>query len=230
MERTKTVLFIAPHPDDEILGCGGIIAKLKKLQKKVFVAIMTNGNIGAPDLFHIEGTIRGREEAKKSHEFLEVNDTFFYDFPALGLETFPTYKISIALDKLIKELNVDTLFLPHRGDIHKDHRVIFDAALVSARPINNTPVKRIYTYETLSETEWAAPFGDEVFYPTIFVELTEEELQQKIKAFDFYSPPRRKEYPHSRSHDGIKTLARYRGATIEKPFAEAFMLIREIFD
>lgn len=224
----KKILVVAPHPDDDILGCGGIIAKYVGLDAAVYVAIMTNGNIGAPELFPIEGTLRGREEAKKSHEVLGVKGTFFYDFPAPRLETQPTYQISIALDKLIRDLDIDTVFIPHRGDIHKDHRVIFEACLVAARPINNTPVKRIYAYETLSETEWAAPFSDDVFYPTLFVELSQAEVNKKIAAFNCYSPPRRKEFPHSRSDDGIRTLARYRGATIEKPYAESFMIIREI--
>ena len=224
----KKILIVAPHPDDEILGCGGIISKYTKSGCEIFVAIMTNGNIGAPEIFPIEGTLRGREEAKKSHALLGIKDTFFYDFPAPRLETQPTYQISIVLDKLIRDLGIDTLFIPHRGDIHKDHRIVFEASLVAARPINNTPVKRVYAYETLSETEWAAPFSDDVFFPTLFIELSEEELQQKIAAFCCYTPPRRKEYPHSRSEDGIKTLARYRGATIEKPYAESFMIIREI--
>jgi LmbE family N-acetylglucosaminyl deacetylase len=224
----KKILIVAPHPDDDILGCGGIISKYTKLNCEVYVAIMTNGNIGAPEIFPIEGTLRGREEAKKSHKVLGIKDTFFYDFPAPRLETQPSYQISIALDKLIRNLDVDTLFIPHRGDIHKDHRVVFEACLVAARPINNSPVKRVYAYETLSETEWAAPFSDDVFYPTLFVELSEDELNKKIEAFNCYTPPRKKEYPHSRSDDGIKTLARYRGATIEKPYAESFMIIREI--
>jgi LmbE family N-acetylglucosaminyl deacetylase len=224
----KKILIVAPHPDDDILGCGGIISKYTKLNCEVYVAIMTNGNIGAPEIFPIEGTLRGREEAKKSHKVLGIKDTFFYDFPAPRLETQPSYQISIALDKLIRNLDVDTLFIPHRGDIHKDHRVVFEACLVAARPINNSPVKRVYAYETLSETEWAAPFSDDVFYPTLFVELSEDELNKKIEAFNCYTPPRKKEYPHSRSVDGIKTLARYRGATIEKPYAESFMIIREI--
>lgn len=224
----KKILIIAPHPDDDILGCGGIMAKYAKSGVEVYVAIMTNGNIGAPELFPIDGTLRGREEAKKSHEVLGVKGTYFFDFPAPRLETQAAYQISIELDKLIRDLKIDTLFIPHRGDIHKDHRVIFESSLVAARPINNTPVRRVYAYETLSETEWAAPFSDDVFYPTLFIELTEAELRQKIASFQCYTTPRRKEFPHSRSDEGIKTLARYRGATIERPYAESFMIIREI--
>ncbi|WP_194778182.1 PIG-L deacetylase family protein [Pararhodonellum marinum] len=225
---SKNILIAAPHPDDEILGCGGLITKLVDNGDNVYVAIMTNGNIGAPEIFPIEGTLRGRREALNSHKLLGVRDTFFFDFPAPRLDAEPSYKISIALTKLIDSLKIDWLFVPHRGDIHKDHRIVYEASLVAARPVNAHKVKKILAYETLSETEWAAPFGDDMFIPNIFFEISESQLQKKIEAFDCFSPPRLKEFPHSRSLDGVRTLARYRGSIISKPFAEAFMLVREI--
>ena len=224
----KNILIIAPHPDDDILGCGGIIAKEVALGAYVYVAIMTNGNIGAPEIFPIEGTLRGRKEALESHKLLGVKETFFYDVPAPRLDAEPSYRISIELSKLIQNLKIDEIYIPHRGDIHKDHRIIYESALVAARPIGDHKVKKIIAYETLSETEWAAPFGDDAFIPNYFIELSESQLNAKIQAFNCYSPPRTKEFPHSRSMDGIRTLARFRGMTISKPYAEAFMLVREI--
>jgi len=118
------------------------------------------------------------------------------------------------------------MFIPHRGDIHKDHRVTYEAALVAARPINNCTVKRIYAYETLSETEWAAPFGDNVFIPTVFINI-ENEIEDKLKAFHFFTS-QIKQFPHSRSPEIIRVLSNYRGATVGFSNAEAFMLIRSI--
>jgi len=224
----KNILVIAPHPDDDILGCGGIISKEVALGSNVFVAIMTNGNIGAPEIFPIEGTLRGRKEALESHKLLGVKESFFFDFPAPRLDAEPSYKISIELSKLIQNLSIDDLYIPHRGDIHKDHRVIYESALVAARPIEKYKLRKILAYETLSETEWAAPFADESFIPNYFEELEEIHIDKKIEAFSCYSPPRTKEFPHSRSIDGIRTLARFRGMTISKPYAEAFMLVRQI--
>ena len=224
----KKILVVAPHLDDDILGCGGTMYKKLQSGSEVYVAIMTNGNVGDPNLFPVEGTERGRLETHQAHEILGVTETFYFDFPAPRLETFPGYKISIELEKLIRKLEVDTLFLPHRGDIHKDHRAIFEAALVAARPINGIPVKRIFTYETLSESEWAPPYSDEIFYPTFFVTLTREEMEKKIKAFSCYTNPRLKDAPHPRSIEGITNLARLRGSTIEKGYAEAFMHIRTV--
>ncbi|MGK7390752.1 MAG: PIG-L deacetylase family protein [Candidatus Cyclobacteriaceae bacterium M2_1C_046] len=225
MQKNK-ILVIAPHPDDEILGCAGTMAKEIQKGNDVFVAIMTNGHLGAPELFKKEGTERVRAEAVAAHEFLGVKDTFFLDFPCPRLDTEPSYKISIALSRVINENNIDTIYVTHRGDIHKDHRITFEATLVAARPINNNPVKKIYAYETLSETEWAVPFGDDVFIPVVFEDITEF-IDLKIKAFEYFTT-QIKEFPHPRSVESIKNLAKYRGATVGFKFAEAFSLIREI--
>lgn len=227
LSKIQNVLIIAPHPDDEVLGCGGVITKLVKLGKTVFVTILTNGHKSDPHLFPLEGTKRGRDEALEAHKVLGIEDTFFYDFPTVQLTSYPEYKISSKLSELIKEKRVDTLFIPHRGDLNSDHGVIYTASLVAARPIDENPVKRIYVYETLSETEWAPSLSSETFIPNLFIEINEE-LDNKIAAFNCFSPPRTRDFPHPRSVQGIKNLAGLRGQTISKNYAEAFMVVREI--
>jgi LmbE family N-acetylglucosaminyl deacetylase len=222
----KNILVVAPHCDDEILGCGATMAKYQKQGISVFVAIVTNGHLGAPELFKKEGTERVRAEAIASHKFLGVKETYFLDFPAPRLDSIPSYKLSIELEKVIRKHDITDLFIPHRGDIHKDHRITYEAALVSARPINANPVKRIYAYETLSETEWAAPFGDDAFIPTVFEDV-EGFIEIKKEAFSFFTT-QAKTFPHPRSPESIEYLARLRGATVGFQAAEAFMLIREI--
>ena len=149
------------------------------------------------------------------------------DFPAPRLDTFPSYKIATALSELIQKYQFDTVFVPHRGDIHKDHKAVFDATLVACRPVNNCSVKRVYAYETLSETEWGVPYQSEAFIPNVFVELTEEEFNAKCVAMRFFKSQIR-EFPSSRSIEAIEALAKYRGATVSYPRVEAFMLIRDI--
>ncbi len=217
---------MAPHSDDEVLGCGGIMAKRKDEGHEVYVVIVTNGNLGAPELFKIEGTKKVRSEALEAHKFLGVKKTYFIDFPAPRLDTIPSYKLSLALEKIIREHEISDLYLPHRGDIHKDHRITYEAALVSARPINNNPVERIYAYETLSETEWAAPFADDAFIPTVFEDISNY-INKKIDAFRFFTT-QAKEYPHPRSFESIENLSKLRGSTVSIYNAEAFMLIREL--
>lgn len=224
---SSNILVIAPHCDDEVLGCGGIIAKKILQGNTVYVAIVTNGFLGAPELFPKEGTDKVRTEALAAHEFLGIKNTFFLDFPAPRLDDIPSYKLSLAIEKYIRDHAIEELYIPHRGDIHKDHRITYEAALVAARPINNNPVKRILAYETLSETEWAAPFPDEAFIPTHYEQLTENELEMKLKAFQFFST-QIKQSPHPRSLENIEHLARLRGNTISAGAAEAFHLIRSI--
>ncbi len=222
----KNILVVAPHCDDEILGCGGVMAKYIAQGCRVYVAIVTNGNLGAPEIFSKEGTKRVRSEALAAHELLGIEDTFFLDFPALKLDSVPAYKLSNELNKLINELNITTLYIPHRGDIHKDHRITFEASLVAVRPINGCTVNAIYAYETLSETEWAPPFEDDAFIPTVFEDIGDH-INHKIEAFKCYST-QIKQFPHTRSIKGIKTISSFRGATVGVENAEAFMLIRKI--
>lgn len=220
------ILIVAPHCDDEVLGCGGIIAKNVAKGNKVFVAIITNGHIGAPELFSKEGTEKVRSEALDAHTKLGVLETFFLDFPAPRLDSVPAYQISIALSKVIKSQMIDTMYIPHRGDIHKDHYISYQASLVAARPINNCTVRDIYAYETLSETEWAAPFGDDAFIPTVFEDISGY-IESKIEAFKSFTT-QIQTFPHPRSVDGIINLSKYRGATVGFLNAEAFMLIRSL--
>ena len=226
MKQMKNILVVAPHADDEVIGCGGIIAKYAKRGYNVYVAIMTNAHLGAPELFSADMITKVRKESKMAHKILGVKETFFYDFPAPKLDTTPSYQISNELSKLYNSLEIEVLYLPHRGDIHKDHTVIFYAGLVSARPINNCPVKTIFTYETLSETEWAAPFGSDVFIPNVFEEINDS-VSIKLEAMKCFKS-QLKEFPHSRSLESIENLAKHRGATVGKNYAESFGLIRSI--
>jgi LmbE family N-acetylglucosaminyl deacetylase len=224
MHSAENILIVAPHADDEILGCGGIISRYKTEGNNVFVAIMTNASIGAPKLFSKDVIENVRKEALAAHNFLNVNQTFFYEFPAPDLMNHPSFEISIELDKLIRHLKISILFIPHRGDMHKDHAIIYYSSLVAARPINDCPIRSIYAYETLSETEWASPFADESFMPNVFIDISND-LTHKLKAMQYFES-QLKDPPHPRSLKTIEALATFRGATIGVKYAEAFMLIR----
>lgn len=222
----KNILIVAPHCDDEVLGCGGIMAKYARKGHNIFVVIITNGHLGAPELFKKEGTEQVRAEALEAHHILGVKETHFLDFPAPRLDSIASYKLSIALSKIIKDHVITDMYIPHRGDIHKDHRITYECALVAARPINNCSVRNIFAYETLSETEWAPPFADEAFIPMRYVDISTV-IQDKLRAFQKFTT-QIKEFPHPRSSESIENLAKMRGATAGLLRAEAFMIIREI--
>jgi N-acetylglucosamine malate deacetylase 1 len=219
----QNTLIIAPHPDDEVLGCGGTIRKMAHQGIKVYVLIATRGK---KELYSKEKIENVRKEALAAHNILGVADTFFLDFPAPDLDLISLAELSRAIFEVIEEYTINTAFLPHRGDIHHDHKAIFNAGLVAARPNKGQSVKKLYSYETLSETEWAAPFGDAVFIPTHFVNISNE-FDIKLDAMNCFQS-QLKEFPNSRSLKSIEALANFRGSTVGFTHAEAFMTIRTI--
>lgn len=219
------VLVLAPHPDDEVLGCGGTICRHVAAGDSVSVVVATRG---ISELFSDEFIETGRREAQAAHSLLGVADTRFLDFPAPALDTVPRYVLAGAISDSIREIRPEVLYVPHHGDIHSDHFHLHQAALVAARPLEGSPVRKILAYETLSETEWAPPQMDAVFYPTVFIDISSY-LQKKLDAMACFES-QLKPAPNARSLRNITALAHYRGSTVACDAAESFMLVREIVD
>lgn len=220
------ILVIAPHTDDEVLGCGATLAKHKAMGDEVYAVIATNAHIGAPELFSLENIEHVRNEALAAHKILGINETIFLNFPAPALDAYPSYKISIAISDIIQFYKPTHLYLPHPGDIHIDHTSVYRASLVAARPKGNYSIKHIYCYETLSETEWSPMQGDNFFKPNHFVDVSES-FDKKIEAIKCFQS-QLKCFPHSRSLEALRHLAGYRGATVGVLQAEAFEVERQI--
>lgn len=223
---TSKILVIAPHADDEVLGCGATMAKYAAEGDEVFVWIATNASKGAPGLFRESDIEKIREEAQKAHQILGVKATFFSDFPAPALNAFPSFKISLHLSGLINKIRPNILYLPHPGDLHEDHQVIYRSALVAARPINNSPIRNILCYETLSETEWAPIQNNEPFKPNYYQSVNGY-FAKKLEAMQEFKS-QLKAFPHSRSLEALTALAKLRGATVGVHYAEAFEVERII--
>ncbi len=223
----RKILIIAPHADDEILGCGATMAKAVANGDEVYVLICTNASVGAPELFSMEEVEAIREEARVAHKLIGVKETFFLELPAPMLDQYPSYKITNEISPIIRDLRIDTLYIPHRGDCHKDHRVIHEAAMVACRPLANCSVKNVYAYETLSETEWGEPMSSDFFIPTKYNTFSKVEFEKKMDAMGCFKSQLYL-FPTSRSLEAIEALAKYRGACVSHLRAEAFMVIREI--
>ncbi len=217
------ILVIAPHPDDEVLGCGGTIAKHVKNEDEVFVAIVTKG---CEPIFSLDSVEQVRTECREANKYLGVKSTIFMDFPATMIESIPRYEFNGAFIKLIKDIKPDIVYLPHRGDMQIDHKMVVDAAMVALRPRYEHVVKKILVYETLSETGWDVPNTINEFIPTVYVDISDY-LDKKIKAFAIYKS-QMMEYPNVRSEDTIRMLAKLRGSMMNLHAAEAFSVIREI--
>lgn len=221
--NTRKILVIAPHPDDEVLGVGGAIAKHAKKGDEVYLCVVTKAY--TPDWS--EEFLKNRQkEIKKANKILGVKNTYFLDFPTVKLDTVPQKELSEAISNVVNKVRPAVVYIPHRGDVNKDHRLVFETAVVALRPKPRSVVRKVLSYETLSETEWAAPPTEDVFAPNVYVDISDT-LKTKLNAMSAYKSELKK-YPHPRSLEGITALANKRGIEAGLKAAEAFMLVREI--
>jgi len=216
-------LVIAPHPDDEVLGTGGVLARLADAGQETFVVVVTTGR---PPAFTKQQTSMIREEAYCVHKQLGVSQTFWLDQPAAGLSEVPHSALNAAILKVMGEVSPQTLLIPFLGDIHVDHALTFLSTLVAARPNHGNFPTTVLTYETLSETNWNAPYLTPNFVPNVFVDI-ENTLPRKLEAMRRYASQLR-EAPHERSIEAISALATVRGSTVYRRAAEAFVMVRHV--
>lgn len=216
----KTILVIAPHPDDEVLGCGGTIAKYADAGDEVHLCIVTRGYM--PDWSN-DYLKNKPKEIQKACKILGVKKIHMLNFPTVKLDTIPQKELNDSLLKVGRLIKPSLVFIPHAGDLNKDHRLIFEASLVAFRP-TILKVNKILSYEVLSETEWGQGFLP--FVPNVFVDISKT-LPKKINAIKAYESEL-KPFPHPRSLKAIEALAAKRGTEASIIAAEAFILVREI--
>lgn len=216
------VLVFAPHRDDEILGCGGTMLKRKAAGDHITVCLVTarEGDELPP------WTQRIHDEMKRSHEFIGVDEYIGFPFGANKLELFTRLELNKAFDDAVRKVQPDEVFIPFWGDMQKDHQMTVDGAMVALRSKHSCAPKRIYAYETLSETGINVPSLNNTFVPTVYEDISEY-LGDKLKAMSFYESQLHP-FPDLRSIETVEALAKFRGAMVNVKAAEAFMLIREI--
>lgn len=216
------VLIFAPHRDDEILGVGGTMVKKKAAGDNITVCLVTarEGEI-LPDC-----TQKIHDEMKQAHAFIGVDEYIGFPFGANKLEQVDRLDFNKAFDDVVRKIQPDEVYLPFWGDMQKDHQMTLDGAMVALRLKNNYAPKRIYAYETLSETGINIPTVNNTFIPNVYEDISDY-LECKIKAMKFYQSQLHP-FPDLRSIEAVEALARLRGATANVKAAEAFMLIREI--
>ncbi len=218
-----SVLVIAPHPDDEMLGVGGTIAKLASAGASVHVVIVTKAS---SPLCTEEVLVTGRREARAAQQALGVAGSSFLSFPAAGLDSVPHSELNAGLGAVFAEVRPEIVFIPFDGDMHTDQQLVFNSALVCSRPGSGWVPRSIYAYETLSETNWNAPYLTPNFVPNVFVDISEH-LETKLTAMRQYASQLR-EFPHERSLGALQALAARRSSTVGVPAAEAFVLVRDL--
>jgi LmbE family N-acetylglucosaminyl deacetylase len=223
LTRGRPVVVIAPHPDDEVLGAGGTIARFARMGVEVHVVVLTSGR--APRF--TETAVQAvRAEASEAHAVLGVRHTHWLGFPAAELSEHPHADLNAGLGRIMQEVEPNLVLAPHPGDIHLDHQLAFLSTLVASRPHSARHPTFIAAYETLSETNWNAPYLTPAFVPNLFVDIGET-LELKLEAFRRFAS-QVKPAPHERSLGALSALATLRGATVHLSAAEAFVLVRAI--
>jgi LmbE family N-acetylglucosaminyl deacetylase len=217
------ILVVAPHPDDEVLGPGGTIARHADEGREVYVVIVTHAD---PSIFPDYSLEEGRGEAVRADEILGVRKTLFLEgFPAALLDTLPQSSINAAIQDVVDQVEPEVLLVPFPGDLHVDHRKVAEAAMVAARPGRTHLVREVWAYETVSETHWSWGLGPP-FQANAYVDISRF-LETKLEAAaEFRSQLR--SFPHERSVEALRALATARGTAVSAFAAEAFHLLRVI--
>ena len=217
------VLSIAPHPDDETLGCGGALLKHKAAGAAIFWLVVTRGH---------EPQWSGEVLEQKEREIAAVKNAYGFDelfranLPTIRLDTLPLEDLINGIRESITTARPDIVYLNHFGDIHSDHRAVFEATMSVLKPFYSHGVKRILSYEIPSSTDAMAPHPSRAFVPNVFIDISKF-IDRKLEIMSLYGTEVH-QYPMPRSLDSIKALARFRGSTIGVEYAEAFSLVREV--
>lgn len=224
---SRKVLVVAAHPDDEIIGCGGTIAKMAKQGDEIYTLILgeatTSRKVGVSKEAKDSLIDSVKQETLDANKIVWVKGVFFKDFPDNRFDSVPFLDIVKKVEEVKENLKPEVIFTHYEKDLNIDHRITCEAVLTATRPIFGKGVKEIYSFEVLSSTEWNFPL---CFSPDTFIDITET-LDLKVKAMESYKSELRK-YPHPRSVKGIKLNAEYWGMKMGIRFAEAFKLVRMI--
>ena len=212
------VLVIAAHPDDEVLGVGGTVARHVDAGDEVTLLVAVAGGL----LHDRDGSGRARREARAAAAELGVADLRLLDLPDQRLDTLCLVDIVTPLEEAVASLRPEIVYLQWGGDINKDHKLLFEAALVALRPMERS-IREILAFDTVSSTEWGYPRN---FVPDTWIDVSAQ-VERKMAALACYASEMRA-FPHPRSAESIRAKMTATGAQACLPAAEAFMTIRRV--
>ncbi|HIJ64308.1 MAG TPA: PIG-L family deacetylase [Candidatus Hydrogenedentes bacterium] len=222
-------LIVAAHPDDEVLGCGGTIAKMAKEGHEVYVAILGEGATARhsdPSQGSGAAVRRLQECSRAVADLLGIREVIVHNLPDNRFDTAPLLDIVRWLEGVLDRIRPEVVYTHHGGDLNIDHALTFRATLTAARPLPGTPVKAIYAYEVPSSTDWAFQSFSTPFRPNVFVDIADT-LEIKLEAMAAYDSETRP-FPHPRSAEALSASARRWGSAAGVAAAEAFELVRAL--
>jgi N-acetylglucosamine malate deacetylase 1 len=220
------VLAIAPHPDDETLGCGGTLLSHRQKGDALSWLIVTRGH---EPQWSKEVLAQKEDEIASVKEAYGFSNLYRADLPTVRLDSLPLEGVINKLREAITDAKPDLVYLNHFGDVHSDHRVVFDATMSVLKPFytGRHGVKRVLSYEVLGSTDAIPASPARAFVPNVFADISHH-IDRKLEIMSMYRSEVQ-DYPLPRANDSLRALARYRGASIGVDYAEAFMLVREVY-
>ena len=222
----KTILIVAAHPDDEILGCGGTVAKLAQ-ENDVYSLVLGEGVTSRDNKRQLSKRKTDlaslQNEMKKANKILGVKQVFCANLPDNRFDSVALLDITKQVEKMIAKVNPTIIYTHYGKDLNIDHQMTYQAVLTATRPLPGNTVKEIFAFETVSSTEFNFPLS---FSPDTFSDI-DQWLDLKINALAEYSEMR--DFPHPRSLEFVKHVAKYWGVRVGLESAEAFQTVRKLW-
>jgi len=226
----NSVLVIAAHPDDEILGCGATIALHALAGDTVHVVIMAEGVTSRDD--SRDPRARSNElktlatAAHEANQIVGTKTLTFHGLPDNRLDSIDLLDMVKVIEGHIETIRPNIVYTHHAGDLNIDHQRIHAAVATACRPLPDQSITTLLFFEIPSSTEWQPVGSGPVFQPNWFVDVSSL-MEKKLDALRAYGTELRS-WPHPRSLQAVETLAGWRGASVGVSAAEAFMLGRRI--
>jgi LmbE family N-acetylglucosaminyl deacetylase len=223
----KKALVIAAHPDDEILGCGGTMARLTQEGYDFTIAILGEGITSRFDRREDADPMLLQQlhaKAVEAGSMVGVRDVRLFSLPDNRFDTVSLLEVIKIIESLIEEIQPNLVFTQHGGDLNVDHVVTYRAALTATRPLSSCRVQSLYAYEVASSTEWSFQNFAPPFQPNAFFDISGF-LERKVSAMQVYESEARV-FPHPRSPEALANQAGRWGSVVGVRAAEAFQLVR----
>ena len=217
------VMAVAAHPDDEVLGVGGTLAGHAARGDEVKVVIVSEGGSSRYD--HGQQTLLAKN-AGEAQVVLGVRHLQLLGLPDQKLDAMPLIEVVRAIEATVADFAPDVVYTHHFGDLNRDHRVVCEATMVACRPVGETYPRHVYLFETPSSSEWGWNEPGMQFLPNHFVDVSAH-LETKLLAMACY-PSEVRVPPHPRAIESLRTRAAFWGQVVSRPFAEPFVLVREL--
>jgi LmbE family N-acetylglucosaminyl deacetylase len=220
---------VAAHPDDEILGCGGTMARLSKEGHEIFIVILGEGETsrGSNRENEIKTLTDLKHQSLEASQLVGAKELFTYNFPDNRFDTVALLEIVKKIEEVVTKVKPHTIFTHHGSDLNVDHQICNRAVLTATRPVDGMTVKEIYAFEIPSSSEWSFQSLGRSFRGNYFVDISET-LDTKIKAMECYRSEIRN-FPHPRSTKALHAISTRWGSVVGCKAAEAFEVIRSIY-